>query len=155
MFPEGDVVVFVSLLAVGDSILIDEGFEIDAPASRSTGVGGVTVVIGVVREFEGGVLGVVMSDGRFLLLDVASVLTFWTVAGIGGAESLELLAALREDKLPRLSLLNNPPSVFPPLSDDIDPRSGLPFCVLPIRDPGLRASFNLKPGDILRDWEPL
>lgn len=155
MFPDGEVVVFGSLLTVGDAILSDDGLEIDAPASRSTGVGGVTVVTGVVREFEGGVLGVVNSDERVLLFEVASVLMLWTVEGTGGTGSPETLDALREDRLPRLSLLKSPPSVFPPLNEDTDPRSGLPFCVLPFCEPGLRASFNLKPGDVLRDWVPL
>jgi len=147
--------VFDSLVAVGDSILSDEGLKLAVPLSRSTGVGGVTVVTGVVREVAGGVLGVVNSTGRFLLLEVASVLMSWTVVGTAGTESLETLAALREDKLPRLSLLKSPPSVFPPPNDDTDSRSGLPFCVLDFRDPGLRASFSLRPGDILRDSLPL
>jgi hypothetical protein len=124
--PDEETGTFTSLLAKGDSDFMEAGFEAVAPLSRSIGVGGVTVVKGVVKELGGGVLGVVMSDGRFLFPETASLLTVCIVAGRGGA-SVATFDALRFDKLPRLSLLKNPDSVFPPPKDDIEARSGLPF----------------------------
>jgi hypothetical protein len=109
--------------------------------SGSTGVGGVTVVAGACASDKdsGGVFGA--ANGTVLLLEVTAIF------GIGNGGGLSRgLAALFDDELPRRSLLSNAPMA-------VVARSGLPFCVVLFFD-GLKASFNLNPGDMLRDDRP-
>ena len=141
-------------LLFGASDLTDEGLLGEPAFSRSIGVGGVTVVTGVSRDPRGGVAGAVTIVGTCLFVVPASAFRAGIFAGIIGMFS-GILEDLRDDMLPCLSLLKRPPKVFPPVYDDTDARSGLPFCVLFFLDPGLNASFNLNPGEILLDLDRL
>ena len=137
--------------------LADDGFPGEVSSPRSIGVGGVTVVIGASSDERGGVFGTVLRDGRFLLLDRASGIIVFTPDGVVGATGAATtlsatLEDLREDMLPIRSLLKSEPSEVPG-PDRPDLRSGLPFCVLFLREPGLNASFSLKPGETLRDTD--